>query len=268
MDSDKTNAETKLTESGVSYWIRPDWPAPSNVKSCMTTRIGGISHGPYHSLNLGNHVGDDSHQVHKNRAQLTSLLNLPAPPVWLDQVHGTKILELPLESAAGIPKPGSSPQADGSFTRQTDQVCVVMTADCLPVLLCDIQGTVVAAVHAGWRGLAAGVIENTVRSMTAPPHSLLAWLGPAIGPDAFEVGQEVVSAFVERQPEAHHAFRQISKDHWLADIYALARLRLRKAGVTQISGGGFCTYHESDRFYSYRRDKITGRMAALIWLAA
>ena len=252
------------TETGNS-WLIPDWPAPVNVKSAMTTRHGGVSLGPYCSLNLGEHVGDKRHHVLQNRARLTSQLNLPNSPVWLNQVHGTGIVELPLTA---ISAPNHPPQADGSFSRQPGQICVIMTADCLPVLLCDTQGSVVAAAHAGWRGLAAGVLENTIDAMGVAPQSLLVWLGPAIGPQAFEVGRDVVTAFTEPHPEAVHAFQQVAANHWLADIYALARIRLQHTGVTQISGGGFCTYGESDRFYSYRRDKITGRMAALIWLAA
>jgi YfiH family protein len=255
---------TMNADHGLS-WILPDWPAPPHVKSYMTTRIGGVSQGPYTSLNLGNHVGDDNQHVLQNRARLTSLFNLPSEPIWLNQVHGTRVLQLPLNKSSDA---DSLPQADGSFSRQPNHVCAVMTADCLPVLLCDSQGTVVAAAHAGWRGLAAGVLENTITAMATAPQSLLAWLGPAIGPEAFEVGVDVVTVFTQQHPETRGAFRQISADHWLADIYALARLRLQRAGVTQISGGGFCTYGDADRFYSYRRDKITGRMAALIWLAA
>jgi len=268
MENDKTdknpNTIANTTGEGDSF-IVPEWPAPRSVKAYMTTRLGGVSRGPYSSLNLGDHVGDDSTHVRQNRAHLTSFLNLPGSPVWLNQVHGTDIVELPL---ARVSADGNfPPPADGSFSRQINQVCVVMTADCLPVLLCDTQGAVVAAAHAGWRGLAGGVLETTIRAMGVAPHSLLAWLGPAIGPEAFEVGQDVVAAFIQQQPEAHHAFRQIAENHWLADIYTLARLRLQNAGVSRISGGGFCTYREQDRFYSYRRDKITGRMAALIWLA-
>lgn len=242
-------------------WIEPDWPAPTNVRALMTTRVGGVSQGPYRSLNLGDHVADDAQSVAQNRALLGAALHLPATPVWLDQVHGTNIVQLPV--TGGVP-----PQADGSFSRSAGQVCAVMTADCLPVLLCDHHGTAVAATHAGWRGLAAGVIEKTVNAMAVGPDDLMAWLGPAIGPDAFEVGPEVVEAFVHQHSEARHAFRQTSQHHWLADIYQLARLRLQKIGIQQIYGGGFCTYNDSERFYSFRRDKVTGRMAALIWLAA
>ncbi len=227
----------------------------------MTTRSGGVSHGPYQSLNLGDHVDDEPQCVTQNRALLRTMLNLPAAPIWLNQVHGTDIVQLPYAGAG-------SPQADGSFSRATGQVCAVMTADCLPVLLCNKQGTVVAAVHAGWRGLVGGVIEQAVKVMAEAPDSLLAWLGPAIGPKAFEVGPEVVEAFIDQDSEAHYAFRQTSQQHWLADIYALARLRLQRIGITHVSGGDLCTYSDTDRFYSFRRDKITGRMAALIWLTA
>ena len=240
-------------------WITPHWPAPTNVAACMTTRNGGVSQGPYHSLNLGDHVGDQAPWVAQNRALLESRLNLPSAPQWLNQVHGTQIIELPYNG----PQP---PQADGSVSRDVGPVCAVMTADCLPVLLCDKAGSVVAASHAGWRGLAAGVIERTIETMAVTPESLLAWLGPAIGPEAFEVGEDVVQAFVSQQSDSHQAFRHTSENRWLADIYALARLRLRAIGVANISGGGYCTFHEPKRFYSYRRDKLTGRMAALIWL--
>ncbi len=227
----------------------------------MTTRSGGVSQGPYRSLNLGDHVADDAKCVAQNRSLLSATLRLAAEPVWLNQVHGTDIVQLPYSGT-------DTPQADGSFSRIPGQACAVMTADCLPVLLCDNQGTVVAAAHAGWRGLAAGVIENTVNAMGVEPDALMAWLGPAIGPEAFEVGPEVVDAFVGQNGEARRAFRPTSEDHWLADIYQLARQRLQKIGISQVSGGGFCTYIDSKRFYSFRRDKITGRMAALIWLAA
>jgi YfiH family protein len=240
-------------------WIVPNWPAPGNVSACVTTRNGGVSQGPYHSLNLGDHVGDDPQSVAQNRALLQEVLALPSAPVWLEQVHGTGIIELPYASSR-------PPQADGSFSRAVGEVCTVMTADCLPVLLCDKQGTVVAAAHAGWRGLAAGVIEKTIAAMAVAPDSLLAWLGPAIGPQAFEVGEDVVQAFVADNKDARLAFQQTSQDRWLADIYQLARLRLGTMGVGNISGGEFCTFQDSDRFYSFRRDKLTGRMASLIWL--
>ena len=227
----------------------------------MSTRCGGVSEGPYHSLNLGDHVDDDAGDVAQNRTLLFKTLQLPAAPVWLNQVHGTDIVQLPYSGT-------DTPKADGSFSCVAGQVCAVMTADCLPILLCDNQGTVVAAAHAGWRGLAAGVVENTVNAMAVAPENLMAWLGPAIGPDVFEVGPDLVDAFVEQDSETRHAFRQTSAHHWLADIYQLARYRLQKLGIQQVCGGGFCTYTDKERFYSYRRDKVTGRMAALIWLAA
>lgn len=241
-------------------WITPQWPAPAKVHACVTTRNGGFSQGPYASLNLGDHVGDEPAHVVQNRELLISALDLPAAPVWLNQVHGTSIIQLPYSGA-------HPPQADGSVSHSAGPVCAVMTADCLPLLLCDTQGTVVAAAHAGWRGLAAGVIEQAVSAMSVAPDSILAWLGPAIGPNAFEVGEEVVRAFVDQDSESNRAFQQTSEHHWLADIFTLARRRLQNIGVSRINGGGLCTYHEPERFYSYRRDKITGRMAALIWLS-
>lgn len=245
--------------SNKPQWIVPRWPAPANVSACVTTRSGGVSQGPYHSLNLGDHVGDDSRNVAQNRALLQEALGLPSAPVWLDQVHGTGVLELPYAGTR-------PPQADGSFSRSVGAVCAVMTADCLPVLMCDKSGSVVAAVHAGWRGLAAGVIEHAMAAMAVAPDSLMVWLGPAIGPQAFEVGEDVVQAFVAGNEDARLAFQQTSQDRWLADIYQLARMRLLAMGVNDISGGDFCTFNDAERFYSFRRDKLTGRMVSLIWL--
>lgn len=237
-------------------WITPTWPAPAHVRALVTTRNGGISNGPYSSLNLGDHVGDTPQAVARNRAILRE--HLPSDPLWLNQVHTTGVVET--ATACGVP------EADASVARQENQVCAVLTADCLPVLLCDRGGTVVAAAHAGWRGLAAGVIEQTVASMGVAPHELLAWFGPAIGPDAFEVGEEVRTAFVSLHPAAAQAFRPSQTGKWLADLYRLARLRLAECGVNQVYGGDFCTFRDSQRFYSYRRDRTTGRMASLIWL--
>jgi polyphenol oxidase len=237
-------------------WIIPDWPAPANVKALVTTRLGGVSGGPYASLNLGDHVGDDPQAVSANRALLRA--HLPGEPLWLKQVHTTHIAET--ASACGVP------EADASIARQPHQVCVVLTADCLPVLLCDRAGSVVAAVHAGWRGLAAGVIEQTTANMNIAPENLLAWLGPAIGPDAFEVGDEVRAAFLAQNLAATHAFHPARPGKWLADLYHLARLRLAGQGIQQVYGGNFCTYRDSQRFFSYRRDQTTGRMASLVWL--
>ena len=237
--------------------IVPDWPAPPRVKSLMTTREGGVSGAPWASLNLGDHVGDDPVHVAANRARLRR--QLPAEPVWLKQVHSARAVELGCES---------NPEADASFTRKAGQVCAVLTADCLPVLFCDRAGSVVAAAHAGWRGLAEGVLEATVAAMQVPPGDVLAWMGAAIGPQTFEVGDEVRRAFVERHPEAAASFvPQPTPGKWLADIYQLARIRLRHAGVQAVYGGGRCTFNEADSFYSYRRDGVTGRMAALVWIA-
>jgi YfiH family protein len=234
--------------------IVPDWPAPPHVKSLMTTREGGVSGEPWTSFNLGDHVGDDPLHVAANRARLRQ--QLPAEPGWLRQVHSARAVE----AGAGLL------EADAAFTRQRGNVCVVLTADCLPVLFCDRAGSVVAAAHAGWRGLADGVLEATVAGMRVPPGDILAWMGAAIGPRAFEVGDEVRQAFVAQHPEAAAAFLSHAPGKWLADIYQLARIRLESAGVRSIHGGGRCTFTETNRYFSYRRDGVTGRMASLIWL--
>ncbi|MEK7323394.1 MAG: peptidoglycan editing factor PgeF [Pseudomonadota bacterium] len=239
-------------------WLSPDWPAPSRVRAYTTTRPGGISEGPYASLNLATHVGDDTAHVVENRRRLSAALHLPAEPLWLRQVHGIAAV------AAAPGKPEC--EADASYARQSGVVCAVLTADCLPLLLCDVDGGVVAAAHAGWRGLLDGVIENTVRAMHRPGSRILAWLGPAIGPAAFEVGDEVRAAFVARDPLAAAAFRPTPAGRWLADIYHLARRRLSEVGVEAVYGGHWCTVSDPARFYSYRRDHVTGRMASLIWL--
>ena len=245
-------------------WLQPDWPAPPNVRGCMTTRAGGVSLPPYDSLNPASHVGDDPLSVAENRAILRRFL--PAEPLWLNQVHGDRVAE------AGIDAEGTA--ADASVARAPNRVCAVLTADCLPVLFCDAAGTVVAAAHAGWRGLAGGVLERTVEAMRVPPETILAWLGAAIGPDSFEVGPEVRAAFIAHDPLAATAFRPAlpgtldeAPHKWLADIYALARLRLPRIGVSRVYGGGLCTLRDAARFYSYRREPKTGRMASLVWLA-
>ncbi len=222
----------------------------------MTTRAGGVSQGAYASLNLGAHVGDDAAAVRENRRLLREALKLPAPPVWLQQVHGARVVELPS---------ATDTEADASYTTLKNIVCVVQSADCLPVLFCDDQGSVVAAAHAGWRGLSAGVLENTVRALAVKPSSLMAWMGAAIGPAAFEVGEEVRDAFVRVDSAAASAFGQLAPGKYLADLFQLARLRLRAAGINRIYGGGLCTYCDATRFFSHRRDSVTGRMAALIW---
>ena len=238
--------------------IQPDWPAPSGVRAWVTTRLGGVSTAPYDQLNLADHVGDAPEAVAANRARL--LQHVPGQPCWLNQVHGKTVVTL-------TDAPTERPQADAALTRTRGVVCAVLTADCLPVLLCDRAGSVVAAVHAGWRGLAAGVIERTVEAMACPPDQLMAWLGPAIGPQAFEVGPEVREAFVQPNPAAAAAFSPGRAGKWQADLFKLARQRLASLGVAQVLGGGVCTVRDAARFYSYRRDGVTGRFASLIWLA-
>ena len=240
----------------LEHCIIPDWPAPAGVKALQTTRQGGVSIAPYDSLNLGSHVGDNPLAVARNRMSLNTLL--PSEPVWLEQVHGTVVVNADMASCR--------PQADACIARHHSAVCAVMTADCLPVLLCDETGNVVGAVHAGWKGLAAGVIEATVQAMDVAPQSLMAWLGPAISQDNFEVGDEVRAAFIAVQPQAATAFISGQHGKWFADIYALARLRLNALGITQIYGGSHCTYREREKFFSYRRDGVTGRMGTFIWL--
>ena len=238
--------------------IYPDWPAPGAVRAVTTTRQGGVSETPFDALNLADHVGDRPESVQQNRAWLRRRLSLPAEPVWLQQVHGSSVMACD----------GAAPRspADAGYTDRRGVVCAVLTADCLPVLFCDRQGTRVAAAHAGWRGLAGGVLESTVAALALPPGQLLAWLGPAIGPQAFEVGAEVRRAFVEQHAAAAEAFALQANGRWLADLYRLARLRLRALGVNAVYGGGLCTFSDRKRFYSYRRDQVTGRMATLIWL--
>lgn len=249
-----------------STFITPNWPAPANVLAVQTTRIGGASLAPYHSLNLGAHLNDNAIAVAHNRQLLSPYL--PSEPVWINQVHGIKAIDAAMA--------GCAIEADAAYTIKANTVCVTMTADCLPVLLCDQAGTVVAALHAGWKGLLDGVIESTVQSMLlAMPNlisqHLMAWLGPAIGPQAFEVGSEVREAFIRVDANAALAFlsasnSEINPDKWLCNIYQLARQRLNTMGVSQIYGGDLCTYTDKERFFSYRRDNVTGRMATMIWL--
>jgi YfiH family protein len=238
--------------------IVPEWPAPDGVVACSSTRTGGVSEGAWESLNLGAHCGDDLNHVEENRKRFFAAGQLPSKPVWLEQVHGTAVLSLTGE-------PYASKRADASYSNTPGTVCAVMTADCLPVLFCNRAGTEVAAAHAGWRGLCAGVLEETVACFADSADNILAWLGPAIGPQAFEVGPEVREAFMAHDPQAESAFRPAG-EKYMADIYQLARQRLTHLGISQIYGGDRCTFTEKSDFFSYRRDKTTGRMASFIWL--
>lgn len=237
-------------------WLTPDWPAPARVRACVTTRAGGVSLQPYDSFNLGDHVDDDPAAVASNRLKLTTTLG--CQPAWLSQVHGTRVVEA---------DPARVETADASWSQTPGIASLVMTADCLPALFCNRDGTRVAAAHAGWRGLASGVLEATLDALATPADQILVWLGPAIGPDAFEVGPEVRDAFIAQHAEADAAFRpSANAGRYLADIYALARIRLAARGITAVHGGGFCTVSDP-RFYSYRRASRTGRFASLVWLA-
>ena len=242
------------------HWITPDWPAPATVRAITTTRAGGVSEGPWASMNPADHVGDAAPAVAANRARLEQRLALPSGPRWLQQVHGNRVMD-----AADSPV---NTAADAIIARSAGRVCAVLTADCLPVLFCDRTGREVAAAHAGWRGLAAGVLEQTVDRMHSPGRELLAWLGPAISAAAYVVGEDVRSLFIRENVAAAAAFRPAGDGGWHADLYALARQRLDGCGVTAVYGGNFCTYRDRERFYSYRRDGVTGRMASLVWLEA
>jgi copper oxidase (laccase) domain-containing protein len=283
--------------NAIKHWLPPDWPAPANVHAATTLRTGGVSCGAYASLNPAMHVGDDAGLVRQNRQLIKESLNLPNDPVWLEQIHGNRAVQ----AITGAPLQ----QADAGYSSEPGVVCAVLTADCLPLLVCSADGSQVAAIHAGWRGLLAGVIGNTLAAMQIPldpPFTkgeaaqlnntdlnpvltgeinqshfnpplckrgargdFLVWLGPAIGPDCFEVGPEVREAFLDKSSEFTAAFKRQSDDKWLADIYRLARIDLARLGIDKVYGGGFCTVTDQERFYSYRRDKQTGRMATLIW---
>lgn len=257
-----TLPNTSMTEP---RFIIPGWPAPAGVRAVSTTRQGGISAAPYNSFNLGGHVGDEPQCVQGNRRLLRETLQLPAEPAWLEQVHGIDVADVSLLKQ---PVPCA---ADASISTASGTVCVVMTADCLPVLMCDRAGRGVAAAHAGWRGLAAGVIEATAqrlcRQLACHADELLVWLGPAIGPQAFEVGPEVRDTFIAIDPANEQAFVANRPGHWLVDIYLLARQALQRAGIGAVYGGDHCTYSEEADFFSFRRNPTTGRMASLIWLS-
>jgi polyphenol oxidase len=253
-------------------WLEPEWPAPAGVRALSTFRSGGASAAPYASLNLGDHVGDWLMAVAENRRRLKAAAGLPAEePAWLMQVHGTKVIDLdaavagPLDPA-DLGASGPVGPADAAFTRRRGRVCAILTADCLALVLAADSGDLVAAAHAGWRGLAGGVIEATVKALQVAPEQLIAWLGPAIGPEHFEVGAEVRQAFVEGDLGAEAAFVPNARGRFMADLSALARRRLAALGVSRIYGGGHCTYADKDRYFSHRRDGVTGRQATLIWL--
>jgi len=239
-------------------WMTPDWPAPATVRALSTFRDGGVSEGRYASLNLGSHVEDTAVAVGENRRLLRAAAGLPAEPVWLTQVHGVGVRDLDTDEVLG--------PADAAVTRQPGRVCAILTADCLPVLLAAESGGGVGAAHAGWRGLAAGVIEATVAVMGGSAAGLLAWLGPAIGPGHFEVGTEVRDELLRADPAAEGAFERNARGRYMADLYALAHSRLMRLGVRRIYGGGECTYAAADKYFSHRRDGLTGRQATLIWL--
>lgn len=242
-------------------WITPDWSAPARVRVISTLRTGGCSSGPYASLNLATHVGDDPRCVAENRLRLREAAGLPAEPFWLEQVHGTAVA---VHDGDGG---GAAPRADASIATLAGRVCAVLTADCLPVVLTDRAGSRIGVAHAGWRGLVSGVLEATVAALSGPAGELIAWLGPAIGPAAFEVGTEVREAFTSRLPSLSECFVENTRGRLQADLYGLARRQLMAAGVNAVYGGGWCTASDPRRFFSFRRDGTTGRMATLAWLA-
>lgn len=243
---------------GLTRFLYPDWPAPANIRALNTLRDGGTSAGAYASLNLGEHVGDDPACVAQNRIRLRAVARLPADPLWLTQVHGTRVVD-----AAGA---APNVEADGAYVRRPRVVCAVLAADCLPIFLCNRSGTEVGLLHAGWRGLAAGVVEAGLDALQSPAQELLVWFGPAIGPLAYEVGGEVRAAFLRHDVCAADAFTPGAGDRWYLDLYRLARRRLAARGVTAVYGGGYCTATQRELFFSYRRDGATGRMASLVWL--
>jgi YfiH family protein len=250
---------------GGPSWLGPDWPVPQNVRSVFTLRSGGVSVGPCASLNLAAHVADAPQAVAENRRRVAATFKLPTEPAWLTQVHGNEVLRLDARLAADL-------TADAVVTAQAGRVCAIQVADCLPVLFAARDGSVVGAAHAGWRGLAAGVLENTVAALGVAPAQLLAWIGPGIGPANFEVGPEVREAFLcaagaAGAAEVQSAFVANARGRWQCDLVGLARLRLAACGLTAIHGGRWCTFSDAENFFSFRRDGHSGRMAALIWLA-
>ena len=238
--------------------LKPEWPAPKNIKAYTTLKTSWGKYTSQHSFNGSNSLNTDPEFVSENN-KLKSLLGINTDPIWVRQTHSNTVIEA---CDANREK-----NADATFTGQEKNVCAILTADCLPLLICDTQGTKVAAIHAGWRGLAAGIIENTLTALSLNPEQMLVWLGPAIGPNKFEVGQDVYEIFVSQDASAIQAFKPISANKWLANLYTLAKMRLNYQGVNNIFGGNFCTYSQEDLFFSYRRDKTqTGRLASLIWI--
>jgi YfiH family protein len=242
--------------------IVPEWPVPANVRAAFTLRSGGVSQPPFDDFNIASHVGDDPHAVAENRRRLRERLELPAEPAWLEQIHGQRVIDLDRQAASDSPGP-----ADAAVTRTAGRTCVIQVADCMPVLLAAADGSAVGAAHAGWRGLAGGVLEAAVRAMNTPSGELRAWLGPAIGQAHFEVGEEVRAAFLASDAAASVAFSANERGRWQCDLHALARRRLAALGVNALFGAGWCTFADRGRFFSYRRDGRCGRMAALIWRA-
>jgi purine-nucleoside/S-methyl-5'-thioadenosine phosphorylase / adenosine deaminase len=245
-------------------WLEPEWPVPPGVRALSTLRSGGVSTAHYASLNLGDHVGDSLEAVGENRRRLKAAAGLPAEPAWLRQVHGMNVVDL--DAAAELGASGPVGPADAAFTRRRGRVCAILTADCLPIVLAADSGDLIAAAHAGWRGLAGGVIEATVRALSVAPERLMAWLGPAIGPEHFEVGAEVREAVLAGDSGADAAFAVNARGRYMADLSGLARRRLAALGVGRIYGCGHCTHADGERYFSHRRDGVTGRQATLIWL--
>ena len=249
---------SRMSDLAITDWIVPSWPVPPRVRAFVTTRNGGVSTGPYATLNLG-YGRDDAAAVTENRRRVQQ--HLPAAPTWLRQVHGADVRDVAAPDA-------SEPTADAAVTRAADVPLVVMVADCLPVLLAERNGAIVGVAHAGWRGVSAGVLERTVAAMRCAPHDIVAWIGPGIGPQAFEVGRDVYDAFVAHDAAAAAEFRPLREGKWLADLPRLARRRLAAAGVGNVHGGEGCTMRDPGRFFSYRRDGASGRMGAFIWIGS